>query len=122
MPDWATLKRELGSSLTVTENPDGSLDGRVVGAEAVRRAWHMTREAARIEAEAGAARNALVETATLRDRDGNERSVPARLAERTAKRAGLHEKPRWGRATRYKRDRDGRLWKRPHGGDWEAAE
>lgn len=106
-PDWNTLKREV-PGVTVSEQPDGSRAAsfdvshlpefeRQRAKERLTAVFHERRT---IEIEQQQRRNESTEAVTLRDRDGNTKSVPARIAERTAHKSGMHERPYWGKGKR----------------------
>jgi hypothetical protein len=116
-PDWDTLKSELKGALTITENPDGTKDGRVEGKAALRRLYELTRPSANLSVDLGGEINAAVPMATMRDREGRERIVPARNAARAAAKLGMHEKPFWGRPS-LRRDESGVWWRRRPDGSW----
>jgi hypothetical protein len=109
------------------ESPDGkwSVDYRNPGLTAAenernsRRVQDMLRPYQAVCAATTGARDAQVETVTVRGRDGVVMTLPAR-AERTLARKGQVTAVRhYGRATRYMQDKAGRWWKREHRGDWQ---
>jgi hypothetical protein len=117
MPTWDDLKSELGGALTITDNPDGTRDGRVEGKDALKKLHAMTRQSANLSCEVGAEIHAADPKATLRDRDGRQRIVSARNAARAAAKFGLHEKPYYGRP-KLRRTEDGKWWRRGDDGSW----
>lgn len=94
--------------VTVTEKPDGSKSasfdvGHLPEHERQRakdRLLSVFHERRKVEIEQQERRSASTEAVTLRDRDGNSKTVPARIAERTAKKAGMYERPYWGKGKR----------------------
>ena len=127
-PSWDSLKSELGSALTVTENADGTVNGRVVDhtpeKRYLKRLHAMGRESKRLECDLGAEIQSRTPMVALKDGRGLD-YVREDMADRVARKRNLRPVIKWGRPrertvvgtdglfTVYRRDAGGtmRLWR-----------
>lgn len=99
-PTWDSFKSELGSALTVTETPDGKINGRVEDhtpdKRHLKRLYAMTREAKRLEMDLGAEIQSRSTFVPLRDKRGALDFIREDIADSTARKGGLRPVIRWG--------------------------
>ena len=99
-PSWDSLKSELGSALTVTENADGTVSGRVTDhtpeKRYLKRLHAMGRESKRLECDLGAEIQARSATVAVRDAEGRLDYMREDVADRAARKRGLRPVIHWG--------------------------
>jgi hypothetical protein len=103
-PTWDALKAQFGSAFTVTETPDGKLNGRLVDRTPDRRHMKalsaMGRRSKQMESDLGREVHGRSQTETLRGPDGSIERIPVQVSARAAKRRGLRAVVRWGKPSR----------------------
>lgn len=104
-PTWDEAKRELGSALTITDEPDGTRRGRITDHTPDKRhmkRWvAMTREWRRRSMDLGYEANARRERVWLRAPDGSLDHVGADSADSVARKRGLRPVVRWPRTPAF---------------------
>ena len=100
-PDWDTLKKDFGSSLAITDTPDGKRDGRLDLTDPAKkkRFLEMTRASKRLESDLGQSMRGGLQTVAFRTPQGQEERVPEHMADHVARKRGLRPLRRIGRPT-----------------------